>query len=845
MAIITGTGGDDRLEGGLDSDLIEGLGGNDVLNGFIGDDDIYGGDGNDVVNGDAGNDHLQGGDGDDNLGGGNGDDLLEGGEGADRLDGHFGADSLYGGGGDDEIRVVLNTVGAYADGGNGTDLLTFSAQYHSAGVTFSLADPSTPQTVAGATIVNFERISFTGSDEYADTITGGAYNDRIYGLMGDDIIDGGAGNDELDGGHGENSVFGGEGDDSIRQSGSEDLLIDGGAGIDFLKIEYGTDNLFDLTDPTVDQLLGDTIVRNIERIQYWGWFGADQVIGGAYADIIEGNGGDDILDGGGGNDIVSGGDGVDDLRGGAGDDVVMNYETGNTLGFTLLDGGDGTDKLELWIPNYTGAMSIDLSATSGPVRNFESIFFTGGSGVNTVIAGGGADTLRGNIGNDHFEGGGGIDLIFGMNGNDMILGGAGDDRLDGDNGADTIYGGDDNDRIWGGTLASYLDGGSGDDEITGFAGADTLIGGDGHDRLDGGAGADEMTGGLGNDVYVVDNEGDVVTELSGGGTDEIRTRLGSKTAPEYALFVLPDHFENLTGTFSGAQGVRGNALDNVITMSTGADLIVLDDGGVDTVNAGGGNDFIYYGAALTAADITIGGTGTDTLGLLGDYSGGNAIAFTALNLIGVERLALYTGGGTNSYDIVMSDANVAAGIEFFVTAASLTAAETLDFDGSAETNGRFTILGGSGGDELKGGASSDYLSGNAGNDLLFGQGNVDFIIGGAGADQLHGGTGGDHFRYAATAESMTGSVDQLLDFEHGDKIDLSAIDSNGNAGDGNSAFTFIGSSAFGNVAGQLRATQSGDVWTVEGDVNGDGAADLIIEVTLVDPAPLGASDFIL
>ena len=45
-----------------------------------------------------------------------------------------------------------------------------------------------------------------------------------------------------------------------------------------------------------------------------------------------------------------------------------------------------------------------------------------------------------------------------------------------------------------------------------------LTGLGGNDILNGGAGADQMFGGTGNDTYVVDNVGDVVTELDGEGT---------------------------------------------------------------------------------------------------------------------------------------------------------------------------------------------------------------------------------------------------------------------------------------------------------------------------------------
>ena len=69
-----------------------------------------------------------------------------------------------------------------------------------------------------------------------------------------------------------------------------------------------------------------------------------------------------------------------------------------------------------------------------------------------------------------------------------------------------------------------------------------------------------------------------------------------------------------------------------------------------------------------------------------------------------------------------------------------------------------------------------------------------------------------------------------MSLDSGDRIDLSFIDANGNAGDGDQAFTFIGSQAFANVAGQLRAVQSGGAWVVEADVDGNGLADMVINV---------------
>ena len=87
----------------------------------------------------------------------------------------------------------------------------------------------------------------------------------------------------------------------------------------------------------------------------------------------------------------------------------------------------------------------------------------------------------------------------------------------------------------------------------------------------------------------------------------------------------------------------------------------------------------------------------------------------------------------------------------------------------------------------------------------------------------------------------------LLDFTTGtDKIDLSRIDANTIAF-GNQDFQWIGSNAFSNKAGELRAEQvSGADWLLQGDTDGNGTADFVVLLTLQGPTPLGAApDFIL
>lgn len=120
---ITGTAGNDTLNGGNGADVICGLGGNDTINGGNNNDTVYAGPGNDTVNGGNSDDTIYGGSGDDIMGGGNGADYLYGDAGNDTNYGETllgsllylfdnGNDHIYGGPGNDDL-----------DGQNGDDVL--------------------------------------------------------------------------------------------------------------------------------------------------------------------------------------------------------------------------------------------------------------------------------------------------------------------------------------------------------------------------------------------------------------------------------------------------------------------------------------------------------------------------------------------------------------------------------------------------------------------------------------------------------------------------------------------------------------------------------------------------
>jgi Ca2+-binding RTX toxin-like protein len=411
-----------------------------------------------------------------------------------------------------------------------------------------------------------------------------------------------------------------------------------------------------------------------------------------------------------------------------------------------------------------------------------------------------ADTFAGSVDRDYYAAGAGDDIAAGGAEADGLAGQDGDDRLSG---------------------------GAGDDQLYGGAGQDLLAGGEGDDLLDGGSGGDTMAGGTGNDVYVVDSA-DTVTETAGEGTDAVRTALGSRTDFSQ-MYTLPANVENLTGTSDGGQGFSFNVLDNVATLGGGGDLADLQQGGNDIVSGMGGNDFLFWGAAFTNGDRADGGAGSDTVGLLGNYT----LAFEADDLSSIEKLAVYSSGDAaapNGYSLTMDDANVSTGQQMMVVAQSLTAGETLVFNGAAESNGSFNVRGGRGADTITGGVTGDIIWGNLG------------------ADQLRGGLGNDIFEYNAVAESGSGAADAIHDFAKGDRISLAGIDADGNAANGDSKFAWLGAGAFTGQAGQLRVTQDprdSQAWRVEADVDGDAVADLLIHFA----APAGflpeKSDFYL
>src|SRR5918992_455910 len=150
---------------------------------------------------------------------------------------------------------------------------------------------------------------------------------------------------------------------------------------------------------------------------------------------------------------------------------------------------------------------------------------------------------------------------------------------------------------------AVVNGTAGNDSLTGTSSADTLNGFGGNDTLNGLAGVDRLDGGAGNDTYIV-TSGDVLVDS--GGTDTVVTDI---------TWTLGTGFENLTMAGTAAINVTGNELGNFAIGNSAANYFNLRAGN-DTIQAGGGNDWIdmsNFGTPSYGDDVIDGGAGFDTV----------------------------------------------------------------------------------------------------------------------------------------------------------------------------------------------------------------------------------------
>ncbi len=351
---------------------ITGSDGDNDIDGWAGDDTILGLAGNDTIHGNGGDDVIETGTGFDYAWGGSGDDIFLV---SDEIDyGFHYYDYFYGESGSDWLSFENTTVAwkinfgtALANGGGGL--------YH--------------------VFTSIENIVGSAQD---DIVTADDGANQLYGLAGDDTLSGHGGNDTIDGGTGEDSLDGGAGEDWVLfTDNAKPFHLDLNDG---LAIHYRQDT---------GAVAFTETVRNFEHAtggafddEIWGTGGDNTLNGGAGNDDLHGRDGDDLLIGGDGNDDIHGGDGNDTIKAGAGNDeiwggnndgatvfndLIWGGEGNDTIhageGISTVYGGKGDDRIELGVdvPDEGG------SFVSGPIyvvieRQLEA---TGGEGADTFV----------------------------------------------------------------------------------------------------------------------------------------------------------------------------------------------------------------------------------------------------------------------------------------------------------------------------------------------------------------------------------------------------------------------------------------------------------------------------
>ncbi len=172
-------------------------------------------------------------------------------------------------------------------------------------------------------------------------------------------------------------------------------------------------------------------------------------------------------------------------------------------------------------------------------------------------------------------------------------------------------------------------------------------------------------------------------------------------------------------------GFTGTTLTGAIANTTGKFNITTGTS-TSSITTGAGDDIFTFvaGTGLTSADTVNGGTGTDTVALTSNT------AIAATNFNSVSNIEVITIANTNTtVAITTQDTLVAAGATLTLSNAANSGVLTLI--GSAETNGKFNITGGTGIDSITGGAGDDTFTFVAGTGLT-----TDTVNGGTGTDTV-------------------------------------------------------------------------------------------------------------
>ncbi|WP_319004535.1 S8 family serine peptidase [Methylobacillus caricis] len=587
--------------------------------------------------------------------------------------------------------------------------------------------------------------------------------DYFYGGSGHDYIDGGAGDDLLYGGNDNDTIYGGYGNDLLDGGNGVDSLI-GGQGDDIYVVDHVLDVVIENSNEGIDEIQSyiDLDLRNYQHLENVTLLGNEKInaTGNDESNRIKGNGAGGVL------------------RGLDGDDVYVVEKAGDII---VEEFGDGIDTVET---------SIDIEQLANNVENLLS------KGMGLVLFGNRLSNMI--VGDD------GNNLLNGRGGGDTLAGGAGDDQYVVYDSRDVIheFDGQGRDIVWVKTeyiLATDVsveelraDTGIGA-SITGNNLDNLIIGGTGEDTLAGGAGVDTLYGGLNDDLYILNDELDVIIEHENEGADTVEIQFNNITSTATEIILDQGNYqniENITIAGTGLFNITGDAADNILQGNASANTLIAGLG-ADTLIGGQGNDrYVTGGASLNPSEDVIieddgGNNDIDTLVLsVKAQSSPEYQSYFALvrELIRTEDdLVIHTGSidpsveGPNpgeSYDtvriknyfkddrykveqIVFAD-GVTVLTEDLIAEKGYLYLGSMEDDFMEAEDGIIKISGQAGDDiifgndednTIEGGEGDDLLFGLLGNDMIYGDAGDDYLSGDEGNDTLYGGSGNDTYEF--------------------------------------------------------------------------------------------------
>jgi YVTN family beta-propeller protein len=202
------------------------------------------------------------------------------------------------------------------------------------------------------------------------------------------------------------------------------------------------------------------------------------------------------------------------------------------------------------------------------------------------------------------------DRLFALGNNVTVFGRSGDERIN--IGSGTVFAGEGNHAIAAAGAATVY-AGAGNDSISINSGNNTVYAGEGQNTVITGAGDDLIFGGAGNDIIRAGNGKNTI--YAGEGNNNISTGSGDD-------LLYAGAGNDVIQAGSGRNTIYAGEGNNTIT-STGVDLIYIGSGinqlnlsagsGEATIIGFNSNDRISLGGGLRFADLSIKGSGSDTL----------------------------------------------------------------------------------------------------------------------------------------------------------------------------------------------------------------------------------------